>query len=93
MRVGLGAVIKDSNGSVIRSTCSQVKRINSKVTPGSYATIFVKEIVDLANLFDCISFQHVYKEANYLAHALAHFKPINFSIEIWVEGYPLELED
>ncbi|KAL2943019.1 hypothetical protein RDABS01_031367 [Bienertia sinuspersici] len=115
--VGMGAILRDSQGNVVRAACTQLKQsfevniveakslilglhlashsdvervqvesdckqvidmINNNVIVRSYMEIFVKEILE---------------EANNAAHVLAHIRPMSYSTRIWVEDYPVELDD
>ncbi|KAL2899917.1 hypothetical protein RDABS01_024999 [Bienertia sinuspersici] len=78
----------------VESDCKQViSMINNNVIVGSYMAIFVKEILELAKQFQSVSFIYVYREANKAAHVLAHIRPMSYSTRIWVEDYPIELDD
>lgn len=50
-------------------------------------------ILNLSTCFDVISFSHVFRELNMVAHALAHLTPFEYSTRIWVRGCPGIVED
>ena len=53
----------------------------------------VKEIHGSCSSFIKISFQHVRKEGNNLAHALARRAVLSANTTVWVEELPTDLED
>ena len=53
----------------------------------------IKEIHDSCSSFTMISFQHVRREGNKLAHALARRAILSADTVVWVEELPIDLED
>jgi len=53
----------------------------------------IKEIQGSCSSFTRISFQHVRREGNKLAHALARRAVVSADIDVWVEELPTDLED
>ena len=53
----------------------------------------IKEIQGSCSSFTRISFQHVKREGNKLAHALARRVVVSADIDVWVEELPIDLED
>ena len=53
----------------------------------------IKEIHDSCSSFTRISFQHVRRDGNKLAHALARRVVLSADTTVWVEELPTDLED
>lgn len=78
----------------VESDCLQVvQMLNTNKWDGSYLGIVVREASSIASAFDVVSYNHVVREANEAAHAIAHLSPLDYSTRIWVGGYPSLIED
>lgn len=68
---------------IVENDCLQVVNlINKKKWNGSYLVMINREIDKLASYFDVVRFVHVFREANVVAHIMAHLYPLDFSTRV-----------
>ncbi|KAK6127935.1 hypothetical protein DH2020_038312 [Rehmannia glutinosa] len=63
-----------------------------KIVPEFYGDLLIKDIRETGEEIGCCSFKHIPREANKLAHALAHFVQDHETEMFWVEELPPNLE-
>lgn len=51
----------------------------------------LKEILSLANLFQSLSFSHVVRQGNTVAHALAQRARLSFPFQVWMMLVPFDV--
>src|ERR1044072_111734 len=76
---------------IVESDCLKVvNAINTASPLLSYLELLIQEIVILSHAFSNISFNHVFREANKVAHNLAKV-PINGTEQIWMGSVPSQI--
>ncbi|XP_056691679.1 uncharacterized protein [Spinacia oleracea] len=73
---------------VLEGDCLKViSKCKNKELDGTYLGVMIREILALANNFEAVSFEYVVREANGVAHAIAHITPLDYSTRVWVGGW------
>ncbi|KAL2894179.1 hypothetical protein RDABS01_010088 [Bienertia sinuspersici] len=82
------------NNIIMVSDCLHViNLINKNIVHRSYLGVFIKEALELSNSFESVSFVHVFREANRVAHTMAYIMPLDEFTRVWIGEYPMELDD
>lgn len=78
----------------LESDCLKlIKMLQCSTNEGSYLGVFVRETLLVARSFESVNFVYVHRDANEVAHKMAHLNPIVYTTRVWDGGYPSELED
>lgn len=65
-----------------------ISKLKAKRTPNNFLGFLISDFHSICSSFEFISFNHVKRGCNLVAHAIAHLQPINFQDRIWDEGGP-----
>ena len=71
---------------------SIINSINGNIMAQSEFGHILHDIKFLCSFFSCISFQHVRRQGNYLAHKLAR-RAMSNPLDVWMESVPLDTVD
>ncbi|KAJ8427351.1 hypothetical protein Cgig2_016217 [Carnegiea gigantea] len=71
-----------------------ISKLKSKSNLNNELGLIIDEIMSLSNSFSFISWSHVKRDGNRVAHSLAHLQPLEVGERLWIEddpGYVLDL--
>ncbi|KAL2941342.1 hypothetical protein RDABS01_029692 [Bienertia sinuspersici] len=91
-KMGLGAVMRYHLGKVVVETdnLKLALHLRRSIKENTTFGCIVKDVLQLAKLCTSISFAHVRREGNRVAHCLAKLSKSYTDMRVWIEEVPLE---